>query len=142
MVVGDERREGAKSRHLTLKKLSQTLKACAKGHVICRTVRTEVRVQRYHGGRVDGILSIRGPEGCPGRLGSVLVACNHLRRMRRARRPARTRANVDSDRRPQVRDDLRRRRLDEFAGAERTRHANDATRVEWECVVLLVCCCC
>ena len=45
VVVGDERREGAKSRHLTLKKLSQTLKACAKGHVICRTVRTEVRVQ-------------------------------------------------------------------------------------------------
>ena len=45
VVVGDERREGAKSRHFTLKKLSQTLKACAKGHVICRTVRTEVRVQ-------------------------------------------------------------------------------------------------
>ncbi|CAH0366573.1 unnamed protein product, partial [Pelagomonas calceolata] len=42
---GGRRREGAKSRHLTLKKLSQTLKACAKGHVICRTVRTEVRVQ-------------------------------------------------------------------------------------------------
>ena len=38
-------REGAKSRHLTIKKLQKTLKACARGHEICRTVRTEVRVQ-------------------------------------------------------------------------------------------------
>ena len=37
--------EGAKSRHLTIKKLQKTLKACARGHEICRTVRSEDRVQ-------------------------------------------------------------------------------------------------